>query len=414
MRVLAILLVATCCVGLAPLAQAKPPAISPEHRARAEAMAARAIEYLRTQQDAETGEWSRNPGGPALPAISGLVLTGMLLDHEIHASDPHVRKGLNAILAYQQQDGGIYDSILPSYNTAICLSTLALAMDESGQRLPAAEDAIKPAQAFLIGLQYSEDAIEETGDELNDAAARTTARVDRSHPFYGGVGYGRNGRPDNSNLNLMLQALHDSGVPADHAAYQRALVFLERTQMDDRFNDMPYADHSQQGGFIYATSPNATELGRGESKAGEITETPSGEQPINRLRAYGSMTYAGFKSFAYAGLTRTDPRVIAARKWIERHYTLEENPGIGNDGLYYYFMTFARSLHAWGEPFVNAGGRVGVVDERSWRNDLIERLEGLQRDDGSFNSVDDRWMENDPVLITAYALIAIQHALLDD
>jgi hypothetical protein len=35
----------------------------------------------------------------------------------------------------------------------------------------------------------------------------------------------------------------------------------------------------------------------------------------------------------------------------------------------------------------------------------------LQEPDGSFKSVDDRWMENDPVLITAYSLIALGEAV---
>jgi hypothetical protein len=34
----------------------------------------------------------------------------------------------------------------------------------------------------------------------------------------------------------------------------------------------------------------------------------------------------------------------------------------------------------------------------------------LQQDDGSFRSVDDRWMEDNLVLITAYALNALSDA----
>jgi hypothetical protein len=35
----------------------------------------------------------------------------------------------------------------------------------------------------------------------------------------------------------------------------------------------------------------------------------------------------------------------------------------------------------------------------------------MQQPDGSFKSVNDRWMENDPVLITAYGLIAVGEAM---
>lgn len=372
-------------------------------RATGEAMAASAIEYLRTQQDADTGGWAVNPRGPDLPAITGLVVTGMVLDPRVTPADPAIARAVDYMLSFRQPDGGIYDAILPSYNTAICLSALARVLADSEDFASAAQarNAIAPAQRMLGRLQWSEDAL--AGDEV---AGDTTGRVTREHPFYGGIGYGGSGRPDNSNLNLMLQALHDSGVPASDPAYQRALVFLERTQMVDEINDMPYADGSSQGGFIYATSPNGDEIGVGESKAGEIAETLSDGTTASRLRSYGSMTYAGFKSYLYAELDRDDPRVIAAYAWLQDNYTMAENPGIGTDGLYYYYITLARALSAWGEPMIEVSG-----EPNDWAADLIAQLATLQNGDGSFRSVDDRWMEDNPVLITAYSLIALQHAL---
>lgn len=361
-------------------------------------IAQRAAEALIAEQ-ADDGSWGNAPGRPELPAITGLVVTGLLLDPEIDAAQPDVREALGYILSMQQPDGGIYDRILPSYNTAICVSALALARDE----MPEADAAVRRAIPFLKGLQWGESA------SLDESLGDIVSRVTREHPFYGGVGYGRNGRPDNSNLNLWLQALHDAGVPADDPAVQRALVFLERTQMLDEVNDMPYADGSRQGGFIYATSPTGEELGVGESKAGLIDETHDDGNTVSRLRAYGSMTYAGFKSFAYAELSSDDPRVEAARGWIASHYTLTENPDVGLDGLYYYYMTFGRSLGAWGKPeLVVNDPRGGVV--RDWAVDLIDALSVLQEQNGLFRTVDDRWMEDNPVLVTAYALIGVQHA----
>ena len=58
------------------------------------------------------------------------------------------------------------------------------------------------------------------------------------------------------------------------------------------------------------------------------------------------MTYAGLKSMIYAGLTADDPRVKAAYDYITKHYTLDENPGLGQQGLYYYYQTFAKALAA--------------------------------------------------------------------
>jgi len=74
--------------------------------------------------------------------------------------------------------------------------------------------------------------------------------------------------------------------------------------------------------------------------AGEYTDS-SGRR---LLRSYGSMTYAGLKSMIYAGLTQDDPRVKAALEFIRKNYTLEENPGQGQRGLYYYYQTFAKAM----------------------------------------------------------------------
>jgi squalene-hopene/tetraprenyl-beta-curcumene cyclase len=318
------------------------------------------------------------------------------------ASDDAIARGVAYLLSHRQPDGGIYDKMLPSYNTALALSALARA------NTPAARAAIKPAQDFLGRLQWSE--------HTDPAAGGPEAGqpVTKDHIYYGGVGYGKHGRPDNSNLNIFMQAMEDSGVsPADERV-QRALTFLKRTQMDDRVNDLPYAKGSRQGGFVYATTENAQSVdGRaGQSMAGTIDETLSDGSVASRLRAYGSMTYAGFKSYLYAEIPKTDIRVTAAYDWIRRNYSVAENPGLGTDGMYYYYVVFARALRSWGSPTITLldAGNAPTGVERNWRADLIDRLAELQNDDGSFKSVDDRWMENNPVLITAYALIALRLA----
>ncbi len=442
--------------------------VSAEVRERGLAQAQRAIDYLKSQQDSTTGGWAipEEAGRPHLPAISALALTGIVMDERIGAGDPAVRGGVDYLLSFRKPDGGIHDGILPAYNTALSISALSRVERE------AAKEAIPGAVTFLKGLQWGEDSSD----------LPSTGVVPRSHPFYGGVGYGGNSRPDNSNLNLMLEALHDAGVEGDDPAFQRALTFLQRTQMLDEVNDMAYADGSKQGGFIYATSPDSDHIGVGESKAGMIDEALVDGTSVSRLRAYGSITYAGFKSYLYADLDRDDPRVAAAMGWISEHYTLEENPGVGTDGYYYYLVTFAKALHAAGidklDVRIKGGLRtdeesawfspddgrwlniyvtgiepredgafdavarpalkgqeapVGflVEDEpnavydpetrtlsvrgaRDWRADLIEKLGEMQDADGSFRSVDDRWMEGNAVLITAYSLIALEHALAEE
>ena len=396
-------------LALAPAVEvmADPPATDPVSAVDSDSCdraMAKAVAYLKSTQDAPTGGWCISDKAPVFPAITGLVLSGMLGSGVVDSSDPSVQAAVKFILSRQQADGGIYEGILPSYNTAICLTALAKVPG-----LPGVEEARAKALAFLRGIQNGEDA---TGTVVGGDAAKS---VGKDHPFYGGVGYGKHGRPDLSNTSFFVEALHASGVKADDPAMQRTMVFLQRVQMLERsgeivVNDMAYAKGSRQGGFIYATSENKDKVGSGQSFAGEMSETLSDGTVASRLRSYGSMSYAGFKSYLYAGLSKDDPRVVAALDWIGRHYTLEENPGVGTDGQYYYYLVFARALAAHGSPTIEAVDAFGGKTTRHWRDDLCRKLITLQQDDGSFRSVDDRWMEDNLVLITAYALNALSNA----
>jgi squalene-hopene/tetraprenyl-beta-curcumene cyclase len=152
---------------------------------------------------------------------------------------------------------------------------------------------------------------------------------------------------------------------------------------------MPWAGRTNDGGFIYTPAKG------GESKAG-VTENGGHS-------SYGSMTYAGLKSMIYAGLKKDDPRVAAATQWIRKNYTLKENPGMGQQGLFYYFQTMARTLHVLEvQQFEDASGK-----SHDWKADLTARLKELQQPNGSWTNPADRWYEGDPNLVTAYCLIAL-------
>lgn len=386
---------------------------------RAQELIAKAVAFLKSKQDASSGGWNTAGSGPKFPAVTGLVVSGLMMDPSASVADETIARAARYMLGSQKPDGGIYDTSLPSYNTSICVSALARV------NTPEAKAAVARAVEFLKGLQFSEaPAPPEDGGHAEAAAA-----VNKDHPFYGGIGYGRQGRPDLSNLGWMLEAMHDAGVEGSDAAFQRAVVFLQRTQMLEKtpdgrtVNGMPYAKGSTQGGFIYSTSVNKDQTGAGQSMASQmIEETLDDGTRASRLRCYGSMTYSGFKSYLYADLPRDDARVQAAMGWIRSHYTVAENPGLGKEGMYYYYVVMARALAAWGEPelMVRAGEPPAPGAEPSkagdvfkpvrWADDLVNRLAELQQADGSFASVNERWMENDPVLITAYAVLALRYA----
>jgi len=363
--------------------------IDSEHKQRAQMVSSRAIDYLTSRQHFVTGGWDDFPDEPHMPAFTALVLQGMLLDPTVDEKNGAVILGTRYLLEQVNEDGSIHDGILPSYNTAISISALSMIQDTKA--MAASINGMK----FLRTLQYS--------NTNSTSFEGVEGPIDITHPYFGGVGYGKHGRPDLSNLSFFVDALHDTGVSTNDAAYQRAQVFLSRVQMVDEVNEMDYADGSDQGGFIYATVPDLESVDgkAGQSQAGTIVEITEAGEELTRLQSYGSMTYAGFKSLVYADIDPEDPRMVSAWKWIEANYTLEENPGLGEQGYYYYLCTMARALDAFG---------VDEINGHNWREEMIDKIYELQFPNGAFKVLNKRWMEENDVLIAAYALIAIGHA----
>ena len=134
-------------------------------------------------------------------------------------------------------------------------------------------------------------------------------------------------------------------------------------------------------------------------------ETGDGEKRT-ALRSYGSMGYAGMLAFIYAEMELDDPRVQATLKWLQANYTLEENPGMDAQGLFYYFHTMSKALSiAQIKELKTPEGKT-----INWKNDLALKMMSTQKADGSWlNDDSNRWMEDDPILVTAYALITLEH-----
>ena len=121
------------------------------------------------------------------------------------------------------------------------------------------------------------------------------------------------------------------------------------------------------------------------------------------LRSYGSMTYAGLKSMIYAGVEKDDPRVKAAVEFLKKNYDVDSNPGLGQQGLFYYYNTISKALAALGESnFVDAAGT-----SHDWKAELRSKLAKLQQADGSWVNETSRWMEGDPNLVGGYVLLAL-------
>jgi squalene-hopene/tetraprenyl-beta-curcumene cyclase len=336
----------------------------------------RAVGFLRPRQ-AGDGSWS---GDRKEPGITALVVTGLLRSGRVAAGEPAVTRGLAYLEQFLSPKGGLSEAPHSVYSTSVAL--MAFHEANQGGRY---DSVIKGGQEFLKRAQLDED--EGKG---------------RDDPAYGGLGYGGgNGRPDLSNTSFFIEALRVTGLPPDDPALQKALVFVSRCQnLRSEFNDQPWAGKVNDGGFVYNPAPGG---GREGARKGGGGGQGAGDGGV---RSYAGMTYSGLKSMIYAGLTQDDPRVKAALAYIRKHYTLDENPGQGERGLYYYYQTFARAMALLGKPtLVDGEGK-----EHDWRADLVAALAKRQDPNGSWVNRADSFMEGDPNIVTSYGLLALAAA----
>jgi squalene-hopene/tetraprenyl-beta-curcumene cyclase len=319
------------------------------------------------------------------PAVTGLALTafnGDPMDRYRGAKTPEaLLKAYAFLISQMKADGGIYTTNLATYNTAISL--MALVSSEEARY----EGAARKARKFLVGIQhdFGEKGVLET-------------------PFDGGFGYGlaSDKVSDMSNTLLALEAIYQSKrlerdqAPAEKSDlnWAAAIHFLESCQNLPSHNKQGWAsdDPAQKGGFIYHT---------GRSNAGSETNAVTGRVT---WRSYGSISYAGMLGYIYADLKPDDPRVKAVAEWLQKNYTLEENPGMGTAGLFFYYHTMAKALSLANRLDSKLIGE----KQANWREELALKLMSLQQKDGSWANANVRWWEKEPALVTSYSLLSLE------
>ncbi|MEG0333705.1 MAG: prenyltransferase/squalene oxidase repeat-containing protein [Akkermansia sp.] len=374
----------------------------------------RGNDYLKSKQSPD-GIW----GSPAYPAMTALACTAtMRAPDQLGKPIPNfLKKSFNFILQSQKEDGSIYGRGLASYNTSVCMMALLAAHN------PAYDQPLLKARAYLVKQQ-------------NHFAP--------DNPFNGGIGYGDKNSPpiaDLSNTSLALEALHYSQQLAKDGKYgkqpdidwQAAIDFVSRCQSTPSSAKKPgiTSDPADQGGFMYRPAPPPTitpsttptlaqnkQAQQGQSVQNDPKgqgnrgnhgnhgnhNSRGGQRTPEPLRAYGSMTYAGIQSLIYANLSKNDSRVQAALDWLAKNYSLTENPGVGIDGLYYYYQAMSKALSAAGIDTLQLADGSSI----DWRQQLAQQLVTIQKSDGSWVNTSNRWWETDPILVTAYCVLALE------
>jgi squalene-hopene/tetraprenyl-beta-curcumene cyclase len=333
----------------------------------------KALGFFKTAQKDEGNFFGSPQAEPGLTAL----IAAALVRNGVPADNPVVAKAVKYLEAKRKDDGGVYEKGMSNYMT--CLAIMAFKEMNTGGKY---DKTIEAASKYVKSLQFADGLTEKD-------------------PNFGGAGYdkpGPKGRPDLSNTHFMVEALLAAGVSKDDPAIKRALIYISRSQnLKSEFNDQPFAAKAgddDKGGFVY----NLAEQNNDKSEK----RTPEGG-----LRSEGGMTYAGLKSFLYAGVGKDDPRVKAAVEWIRRHYTVSANPGMRdpNAGLFYYYHTFAKAMEALGEdPFVDAKGV-----KHDWRQELFDELKKKQKPNGSWQNTSRAFLEDAPELASAFAVLALSY-----
>ena len=145
-----------------------------------------------------------------------------------------------------------------------------------------------------------------------------------------------------------------------------------------------------------------------EKGLGGMAYRPIGDaEQKNKLVTTATMSYAGLKSMIHAKLKKDDVRVKALMKYLMKNYTTKENPGMGDQGLFYYLHIMTKALEAYGNDFLKDENGKQIT----WREDILNKFMAMQKEDGHWENANGRFMENKHDLVGSYAIIAMKKAL---
>ncbi len=377
------LLSVTCAIASEPvrLTSSSQPAGTISESVKNEAVASvnRGLDWLASTQR-DDGSWS-DTNFPALTALPLWAFSKS--DHP--RKNEIIDKAVKFITLCVQPDGGIYKKVagkkgggLSNYNTSICIT----ALHATGK--PELTKIIQEGRKFIAGSQHFGD------DE-----------------YSGGFGYDKDNKrayTDLLNTFYAAEAMKMTSSVEDLKAKDATktdINWTETVKFIERLQNKESAGSEQAGGFVY--NPTDPKAGTITNEAGKVV-----------FRSYGSITYAGMLAMIYANVSRDDVRVRSAFDWSSKHWSLDENPGMGQMGLYFFYTVLARSLNAYGAELIPQKDGNAI----NWREDALKKVISLQKrveatGMGNWKNDTDRYWEGDPVLVTSYSLLALQYTLTD-
>ncbi|MBI5434180.1 MAG: hypothetical protein HZA52_15205 [Planctomycetes bacterium] len=308
-----------------------------------------------------------------------------------------------AWLAAREREDGAF---APAARAEVCLvaaTALALWSLEEPDPVLLELDASRRAADFLSRRRQPDGGLYDPSRGLAVYTSGVASRALRVHAARTGDAdarrlandvelYARGRRSPESAVDGELAARATAGPEAARAA--RALLDARRGELD-------------------AAERRALDfLSRCEAKDGRA---PARLRPPGALVAADGFTYEDLLPYVYLEVAPEEQVAQRALSSLRASFTVERNPDLtrrygaagfpGNQGLYYYFLIAAKTLDVHGLAILEVEGS----GRREAARELAARLERLQLDDGSWRNPDGRWWEDEPVLTTSYAVLALKH-----
>ncbi len=357
---------------------------------------ARAVAYLWSKQ-VEDGSWRSEQYGVMR---SGESLTPFVLAALLQTIDPmsgdeagKVLRAATFITAHLDEEGALGRSdpdILeyPVYSTAYSMECFRRIQSFHALLGPDGNRDIARMRAFLIAAQYQES----NGFTTTDVA-------------YGGWGFnapvkpGVVGHMDLAHTRKALAALRFYST--DGHIQSRALRFLALMQkMPETASRQPLPEGVVRreflpfdGGFYF--SPIALSANKALY-----------DKTRGCWRSYATATCDGILALLAAGVSEDDERLLAAVAWLKEHSDVDypqdvpkDHPEPWGDAIRFYHYSVRAEVYR----------RLGFPATDSDR--LAEAVIARQRPDGSFVNSEPLMKEDDPLVCTSLAVVALRNCL---
>ena len=314
-----------------------------------------AIEFLLAHQGADGGFHSETYGlMRAGAALTGLCRLGLRAAGFAH--DERVERGL-AFLSEQAQDGalGLRSDVAdyPTYATALRIHAEASWATEGWKK------RVQPSASWLTRQQ------------------RSLSFGWVNHPAQGGFGFGHAaaavpphaGHVDLSMTRFAVRALRATGMAHTHPVFQEAVMFVRRCR--------------RGGGFVYAPEEGLNK--------GVVEEGLS--------RGYGSATADAILVLRAASTPVSNGDVVFGLDALAKLFVADVNPGVARPTFDvamrgYWRAAAAAAFAAYGRGADHLGP-------------LREAVRSEQQADGSWRNPSAAQKEDDPLVATSLALLAL-------